>query len=111
MADERERLLSYLGLARRAGKIASGEFQTEEAVKRRRAHLVLVAEDASDNTEKKFSRLCDRRNTKWVRYGSKEELGTAIGCDPRSSLAVLDPGFAAVIEKTLRQKADRERRD
>ena len=39
-----------LGLAQRAGKVASGEFSTEKAVKSKKAFLVVVASDASDNT-------------------------------------------------------------
>ena len=47
--------LSLIGLAAKAGKVVSGEFATEKAVKGRTAYLVLIAEDASENTRKKFS--------------------------------------------------------
>ena len=46
-----------LGMAAKAGKIESGEFSTEKAVKGGRGRLVIVAEDASDNT-KKCLRTC-----------------------------------------------------
>ena len=46
--------LSMIGLATKAGKVASGEFCTEKEVKSGRACLVIVADDASDNTKKKF---------------------------------------------------------
>ena len=39
--------LSLLGLAMKAGKVVSGEFAVEKYVKEGKAHLVLVAEDAS----------------------------------------------------------------
>ena len=42
--------LSMIGLATKAGKVASGEFCTEKEVKSKRACLVIVADDASDNT-------------------------------------------------------------
>ena len=42
--------LSLLGLAMKAGKVVSGEFATEKAVKGKTAFLVLIAEDASENT-------------------------------------------------------------
>ena len=44
--------LSMIGLATKAGKVASGEFCTEKEVKSGRACLVIVADDASDNTKK-----------------------------------------------------------
>ena len=50
-----DKVISLLGLAERAGKIASGEFAAEKAVKTGKARLIIVAEDASDNTKKKFS--------------------------------------------------------
>ena len=40
-----------LSLAAKAGKVASGEFSVEKAVKSRKAHLVLVADDASGEYE------------------------------------------------------------
>ena len=50
-----DRVLSLLGLAARAGKIAAGGFSAEEAVKSRKARLVLIAEDTQSNTVKKFT--------------------------------------------------------
>ena len=41
-----------LGLAARAGKIASGEFSTEKAVKSGSAFLVVVSEEASENVSR-----------------------------------------------------------
>ena len=39
------KVLSLLGLATKAGKIASGEFSTEKSVKSGKGFLVLVAAD------------------------------------------------------------------
>ena len=44
--------LAMIGLATKAGKVASGEFCTEKEVKCGLAELVIVAEDASENTKK-----------------------------------------------------------
>ena len=48
------KILSLIGLATKAGKTVSGEFSTEKSVKTGKGYLVLVAEDASENTKKKF---------------------------------------------------------
>ena len=53
------KVLSLTGLAAKAGKLASGEFCTEGEVKSGRASLVIVAEDASGNTKKKFQNMCE----------------------------------------------------
>lgn len=47
-------ILSMIGLAKRAGKVVSGEFSTEKAVKENKAKLVIVSEDASNNTKNFF---------------------------------------------------------
>ena len=59
LAQNRDKVSSLLGLATKAGKISSGEFMTEKMVKTGKAFLVMVAEDASDNTKKKFRNMCE----------------------------------------------------
>ena len=86
--------LSMLGLARRAGKVVSGEFSVDKAVKSGKAFLVLVAEDASANTKKNFTDMCTYYKVPICFTGTKETLGHAIGCETRASAAVLDNGFA-----------------
>lgn len=44
--------LSYLGLAMRAGKIVTGDEAVLKAVRSSEAKLVVLAGDASDNTQK-----------------------------------------------------------
>ena len=94
----------------KAGKIASGEFATEKAVRDGRAALVILAENASFHTTKKFSDMCRYRDVPVMIYQTKETLGRAIGKGERSNLAVLDDQLAAGIQKhieTERQTAER----
>lgn len=95
------KVLSLIGLATKAGKIASGEFATEKEVKTGYAELVIVAEDASDNTKKKFQNMCEFYEVPIYFYGDKDTLGHAMGKEFRASLAVTDPGFAKGIAKHL----------
>ena len=99
------KILSLFGLAARAGKIVSGEFQTETAVKSGTAHLVVVAADASGNTKKLFTDKCTFYKIPVITYGTKEALGHAIGKEFRSSLAVLDEGFANAVMKKMNQES------
>lgn len=98
---ERNKIYASLGLATRAGKTESGEFSTERAIKSGKAFLTVVAEDASDNTKKMFANMCAYYKAPCVIYGTKGELGHAIGKDYRASLAVTDAGFAEMIKKQL----------
>lgn len=90
-----------IGMAMKAGKVASGEFATEKAVKSGKAALVIVSETASENTKKKFRNMCDYYKVPVYFFGEKEELGHAIGKEFRASLAILDAGLAKAIEKNM----------
>lgn len=93
-------LMTVLGFAQKAGKIASGETATVQAITRKKASLVLVALDASADTTK-FVELCLKNKIPAVKAGSKLELGNAIGRSPRACIAILDHGFARAAMEAL----------
>lgn len=97
-----KKILAYFGLGTKARLIASGEFSTEKAVKAGMACLVIVAEDASDNTKKMFRNMCTFYKVPIYFFGEKAQLGHAMGKQIRSSLALLDQGLAGAIEKQLK---------
>ncbi len=99
--DNRQKALNLIGLATKAGKTASGEFSTEKAVKTGKAHLVVVSEEASDNTKKMFMNMCTYYKVPICYFGGKGELGHAMGKEMRASLAVVDEGFARAIVKQM----------
>lgn len=96
-----DKILSLVGLATRAGKTASGEFCTEKEVKTGRAALVIVAGDASENTQKKFRDMCEFYEVPIYFYKDKDTLGHAMGKEFRAMVAVTDAGFAKGIVKHL----------
>lgn len=104
---KQDKILSLLSLATKAGRTKSGGFQTEQAVKTGTAFLVIVTEDASENTKKKFRNMCDYYQVPIAVYGGKEELGGSIGQEYRASLAVTDPGLAGAIRKQLENEDER----
>lgn len=98
---KQNKIYSLLGLATKAGSVASGEFMTEKTVKSYRATLVIVSSDASDNTKKMFRNMCEFYKVPIYFYGTKEELGHAMGKELRASLALTDEGFAKSLRKHL----------
>ena len=99
--ENHKKILNLLGLATKAGKTASGGFMTEKSVKGGKAFLVLVPEDASNNTKKMFFNMCTYYKVPIYLFGRKEELGHAIGKEARTSVAVLDAGFAKALAKQI----------
>lgn len=94
-------ILSMLGLATRSRNLVSGEFMTEKAIKEGKAFSVIVAMDASDNTKKNFTNMCEFYKVPIIIYSTKEELGHGIGKQMRASVAITDKGFADAINKKL----------
>lgn len=96
-----DRGLQMLSIAMRAGKIGSGEFQTEESVKNGSAWLVIAACDASENTRKKFINMCDYYDVPILFYSDKDTLGHIIGKEERAVLCVNDEGLAREVSKRI----------
>lgn len=103
-----DNILSLLGIAAKSGSVLSGEFSTEKAVKEGKAYLVIVAEDASENTKKMFRNMTDFYEVPMYLYASKETLGHFIGKEFRASLAVTNEGLARSIEEKIKRQTTTE---
>ena len=99
--ENNRKVFNLIGLATKAGKTASGEFSTEKAVKNGTAFLVIVSEEASDNTKKMFTNMCTYYQVPIYFFGRKDELGHAMGKEYRASVAVLDSGLGKAIVKQM----------
>ena len=89
-----DRFHQLLGLAAKAGAVVSGEFAVEQAIRKRETFLVIVSEDASDNTKKHFSDMCAYRHIEILITSEKSMLGKHTGKQERASVGILDRGFA-----------------
>lgn len=101
---KQNKIYSLLGLATRSRSLVSGEFMTETKIKQGEAKLVVVSEDASENTKKKFYNTCNFYCVPLFFYGTREELGHAMGKELRASLAITDEGFAKSLKKMLEEE-------
>lgn len=94
-----DKRLGMLGLAAKAGSVASGGFAAEKAITEGKAYFVIIAEDASDNTKKKFENKSRYYGIPYVMCGNMDELGHAIGKEDRTVLVITDEGFAKTFIK------------
>lgn len=94
---------SMLSLCQKAGKLASGELPCENSLKNGSAFLIIVAENASENTKKKFENKAFFYKVPICVLGTKEEIGANIGKDDRAVLAVCDENFALKIKQCLEE--------
>ena len=92
---------SLLSLCMKARKLAVGEQACEKALRSGDARLVLIAEDASEGTKKKFVNKAFYYNVPVVFCGSRDEISKAIGKENRVVVAVTDSGFAGGLLKNM----------
>jgi ribosomal protein L7Ae-like RNA K-turn-binding protein len=95
------KIYQLIGLSKRAGKIVSGSFAVENAIRSGKARLVIVSDEASANTVKKFRDMCEYRKVDIIQFGSKKALGECIGKTERTLLAITDIAFRDMIIRVL----------
>ena len=97
-----DKLLSLLGLAKKAGRLELGEEPVGNAARVHGVRLLLLSSDAADNTARRARRFAQEGSCLLARLpADKASLGRATGRSSCAMLAVTDTGFAAAIAKKL----------
>lgn len=96
-----KKILAMFSLCQKAGKIVSGEFAVEKALQDGSAFIIIIANDASDNTKKKFQNKAFFYEKQVIIFSNKEELSHSIGKFNRSVFAIIDQGFAKKIKNDI----------
>jgi hypothetical protein len=90
----RERVLGYIGLANKAGKVISGGTMVSEAIRGKiKPGLILVSTDVSEAIGEKIVVLAEVNRIRCERILSKDDFGAILGKAPRSAVAVRHGGF------------------
>ena len=75
-----DRILSLLGICKRAGKLITGADTTIDSIRKSKAKLVIFANDFSKSSKKSVQTAADECNVKTLTMNrSKEEIGFALG--------------------------------
>ena len=99
-----DKALSYLSLARKAGRIELGEEPVGAAARAVHAWLVIVASDASDHTWRRAASFVAGTDQQRIRLPySKDQLGMAVGRQSLAIAAVTDPTMALAFLKAMGQ--------
>lgn len=88
------KLLSFLGLCRRAGKMSLGYDVVRDSIANGEARIIIVSNDISEHTLKNVVNAADRFNKKVYKLSAdKEALSTAIG-KYSAVISINDSGFS-----------------
>ena len=100
--DNMEGILSLLGLAKKAGRLETGEEPVGGAARAHTARLILLASDAAENTARRAKHFADAGACLCVRIpADKDAIGRAVGRTSCAMLAVTDIGLAEAVAKKL----------
>jgi ribosomal protein L7Ae-like RNA K-turn-binding protein len=96
------RILNYIGLAKKAGALALGEEDTGAAVRAGKAKLLILAADASDNAERRAEGFVYGTQTALITVPfTKETLARITGAGGCAMAAFMDLGLAAAFTGAL----------
>ncbi|WP_334291161.1 L7Ae/L30e/S12e/Gadd45 family ribosomal protein [Alkaliphilus transvaalensis] len=90
----KDKIKNLIGFAMKAGKLVSGEDGCKIEIKKNNVFLIIVAEDATDNTKKLFTDKTSYRSIPLRFFEKKETLGHIIGKAPRAVIGIKDKSFA-----------------
>lgn len=93
----KNKVLTYMGFAKKSGNLVSGVNTCSFNMAKGKVKLAILAEDISENSEKKIMKEIRKHGVDHIKYGTSEELSHATGAEGRSVFAVLDKGFAQAI--------------
>ena len=83
----------------KAGKICFGADSVEENLTKRKVKLLIIAEDSSERTKNKFTKLCEAYNVPVIIDGDIDALSNTIGKSNKAIIGVKDINFAESIQK------------
>lgn len=87
-----DKLLGFIGLARRAGALTYGQTAVMDEIKKSRVKIILFSSDFNEKTKQKILESCKNIKVLTLPY-SKEEIAFAIGTKPTGVLSVNDENF------------------
>ncbi|MBE6032385.1 MAG: ribosomal L7Ae/L30e/S12e/Gadd45 family protein [Firmicutes bacterium] len=97
----RKKIHSYIGFAKRSRNLVSGSNSCEFACMRKPVYLLILADDLSENTIKKFTSLANRLEIPVRRYETREVLSEMAGEADTGVFAVTDKNLANAILKEI----------
>jgi len=98
------KVLNYLALARKGGRAELGEEPVGAVARALKAHLIIVAGDASDHTWRRAKSFAAGTDQQCIRLDcTKEEMGFVVGRQSLAIAAITDVALALALVNALGQ--------
>lgn len=102
------KVLNYLGLSKRAGKLVQGTDAVLKNLRSKQTHLMFVAKDASLATIERVTKKGSFYNIPVIDIFSTDEISSALGDENIKVIAINDIGFKKAIMKELKEVTNNE---
>ncbi len=96
-----KRVYQTLSLCQKGRNLVSGEFAVKQAVLNDEVYLVIIADEASNNTQKLFNDKCGYRNIPCIKWGHSDEIGRSVGKDYRVVVGITNEKLANKIMQMI----------
>lgn len=104
-----DKLLSLLGIAKRAGRLSIGFDAAAASMKKGESAVVVLSQELSDRSKRTISALAEQYGVECIYSGcSMEETGHALGRKQTGIVSVNDNGFALKITALCAQNSQEE---
>ena len=98
------KVLNYLALARKGGRAELGEEPVGAVARALKAHLIVVAGDASDHTWRRAKSFAAGTDQQCIRLDcTKDEMGFVVGRQSLAIAAITDVSLALALVNALGQ--------
>lgn len=94
--------IGLIGLCRRAGKTACGEFAVQAEFKRGKCRLLIIAADSTEKVIEHYTRLSENAGVPYIIISDKHSLGAITKGPNRMVIAITDQKFAEGILKATK---------
>ena len=99
-----DRVLSMLGLARKAGRVEIGEEPVGAAARAKKARVILLAQDAAPSSARRAASFAQTGNCPLLTVpAGKDDLGRILSRGAVAMAAITDIGLAEAVVRKLAQ--------
>ncbi|MCK9217094.1 MAG: ribosomal L7Ae/L30e/S12e/Gadd45 family protein [Firmicutes bacterium] len=95
------KVLSMLGMSYQAKKIITGEDALRKSIRENKVKLLIIANDASDNTKKRLINCAKHYGISYYVFSTKNDFSICLGGKNRSAIGIIDKNFTNIVEKLI----------
>ena len=95
------KLQAYFGFSRKSRSLVSGYDTCIEFIKRHKMKLVLITREASERTQEKFRKLCEKEGVPLIWVDDPSWIDEMTGTSGRNIFGITDENLAKAIAKEI----------